>query len=152
MRPRERRLPRFSRAMVCKEGVGGGPREAIPGGIMGGRRARVYQVLAARARGPRVRVRVRVLTSVLSDCPLAVGSRASAQQCACSYCPSNCFQEGRPFAVITFSFLFPPPPSLRPLAGVQCALRSAKQPREMLYKFRYGSPYRCPSCLLHGIR
>jgi len=51
-------------------------------------------------------------TSVLSDCALAFGSRASAQQCACSYCPSNCFQEGRPFAVITFSFLFPPPPSL----------------------------------------
>ena len=30
---------RDSRAMVCKEGAGGGPREAIPGGVMGGRRA-----------------------------------------------------------------------------------------------------------------
>ena len=47
MRPRERRLPRFSRAMVCKEGVGGGPREAIPGGIMGGRRACVLTKCAA---------------------------------------------------------------------------------------------------------
>ena len=28
-----------SRAMVSKEGPGGGPREAIPGGVMGGRRA-----------------------------------------------------------------------------------------------------------------
>ena len=30
---------RDSRAMVSKEGPGGGPREAIPGGVMGGRRA-----------------------------------------------------------------------------------------------------------------
>ena len=30
---------RDGRAMVCKEGAGGGPREAIPGGVMGGRRA-----------------------------------------------------------------------------------------------------------------
>ena len=30
-----------SRAMVSKEGPGGGPREAIPGGVMGGRRASV---------------------------------------------------------------------------------------------------------------
>ena len=28
-----------SRAMVSKEGPGGGPREAIPGGVMAGRRA-----------------------------------------------------------------------------------------------------------------
>ena len=35
--------------MVCKEGVGGGPREAIPGGIMGGRRARVFTKCSQRA-------------------------------------------------------------------------------------------------------
>ena len=29
--------------MVCKEGSGGGPREAIPGGVMGGRRACVLR-------------------------------------------------------------------------------------------------------------
>ena len=40
---------RDSRAMVCKEGVGGGPREAIPGGIMGGRRARVFTKCSQRA-------------------------------------------------------------------------------------------------------
>jgi hypothetical protein len=42
---------RDSRAMVCKEGVGGGPREAITGWNHGwSARARVYQVLAARGR------------------------------------------------------------------------------------------------------
>jgi len=40
---------RDSRAMVCKEGVGGGPREAIPGGIMGGRRACVLTKCSQRA-------------------------------------------------------------------------------------------------------
>jgi len=40
---------RDSRAMVCKEGAGGGPREAIPGGIMGGRRACVLTKCSQRA-------------------------------------------------------------------------------------------------------
>jgi hypothetical protein len=40
---------RDSRTMVCKEGVGGGPREAIPGGIMGGRRACVLTKCSQRA-------------------------------------------------------------------------------------------------------
>jgi hypothetical protein len=40
---------RDSRAMVCKEGAGGGPREAIPGGVMGAR-VSAYRVLAARGR------------------------------------------------------------------------------------------------------
>ena len=35
--------------MVCKEGSGGGPREAIPGGVMGGRRARVFTKCSQRA-------------------------------------------------------------------------------------------------------
>jgi len=35
--------------MVCKEGAGGGPREAIPGGIMGGRRACVLTKGSQRA-------------------------------------------------------------------------------------------------------
>ncbi len=47
-----------SRAMVCKEGSGGGPREATPGEVMGGRRACVlteWRVLATvgRSRGRR---------------------------------------------------------------------------------------------------
>jgi hypothetical protein len=40
---------RDSRAMVRKEGVGGGPREAIPGGVMGGRRTRVFTKCSQRA-------------------------------------------------------------------------------------------------------
>ena len=40
---------RDSRAMVCKEGAGGGPREAIPGRIMGGRRACVLTECSQRA-------------------------------------------------------------------------------------------------------
>ena len=35
--------------MVCKEGAGGGPREAIPGGVMGGRRACVLTECSQRA-------------------------------------------------------------------------------------------------------
>jgi hypothetical protein len=40
---------RDSRAMVCKEGAGGGPREAVPGGVMGGRRACVLTECSQRA-------------------------------------------------------------------------------------------------------
>ena len=40
---------RDSRAMVCKEGAGGGPREAIPGRTMGGRRACVLTECSQRA-------------------------------------------------------------------------------------------------------
>jgi hypothetical protein len=43
---------RDSRAMVCKERSGGGPREAIPGGVMGGRRACVLTERSQRAYAP----------------------------------------------------------------------------------------------------